>query len=133
MYTPPGFGTVTPYLFINNADEFISFLKLAFGGIEIGRTLMPNGKIANAQIKIGTTTIMLSEASEKYKQTFSSFYLYVEDAKLSIQNAIYAGAKLEMPISEMPYGDLQGGVVDPFGNLWWISQRIIKKPYFEKQ
>jgi PhnB protein len=30
---------------------------------------------------------------------------------------------------EMPYGDKQGGVTDPAGNIWWISQRLVEKPY----
>jgi PhnB protein len=29
----------------------------------------------------------------------------------------------------MPYGDRQGGVRDPAGNIWWISQRIVRAPY----
>jgi len=26
---------------------------------------------------------------------------------------------------DMPYGDRQGGVVDPCGNTWWISTRLV--------
>jgi len=29
----------------------------------------------------------------------------------------------------MPYQDRQGGVKDPFENLWWISQRLVDEPY----
>jgi PhnB protein len=43
--------------------------------------------------------------------------------------AIAAGAVLEMAVGDMPYGDRQGGVRDPHGNIWWISQRLIKAPY----
>jgi PhnB protein len=44
--------------------------------------------------------------------------------------AIAAGARLEMQVADMPYGDRQGGVVDPSGNIWWISQRIAESAYF---
>ena len=47
-----------------------------------------------------------------------------------MKKAIENGAALEMEAGDMPYGDRQGGVVDPFGNLWWISQRLVKEPYF---
>ncbi len=27
------------------------------------------------------------------------------------------------------YGDRQGGVRDAWGNIWWISQRLVDGPY----
>ncbi|AIT05260.1 hypothetical protein MC45_01155 [Sphingomonas taxi] len=29
----------------------------------------------------------------------------------------------------MPYGDRQGEVRDPAGNIWWVSQRTTADPY----
>jgi PhnB protein len=34
-----------------------------------------------------------------------------------------------MEVADMPYGDRQGGVRDAWGNLWWISQRLVDAPY----
>jgi PhnB protein len=34
-----------------------------------------------------------------------------------------------MEVADMPYGDRQGGVEDPSGNIWWISQRLVEEPY----
>jgi len=34
-----------------------------------------------------------------------------------------------MEPTNMPYGDRQGGVRDPFGHIWWITTRIDQKPY----
>ena len=39
------------------------------------------------------------------------------------------GTALEMEAADMPYGDRQGGVRDPNGNIWWISQRVVHEPY----
>jgi len=36
---------------------------------------------------------------------------------------------LEIEVGDMPYGDRQGGVKDPHGNIWWISQRTLHDPY----
>jgi len=33
MYVPPGFGTVTPYFFVHNAEGFVAFLVSGLGGI----------------------------------------------------------------------------------------------------
>ncbi len=130
MYIPDGFNTVTPYFFVRDADRFVEFLKAAFNSHELGRSTRPDGKIANAQVRIGTSTLMVSEAPEKYQSMRGAYYLYVENADASMKRAIENGAILEMEVGDMPYGDRQGGVVDPFGNIWWLSQRLEHKPYF---
>jgi PhnB protein len=129
MYMPPGFATVTLYLLVESADRFVSFLVAGLGGREMLRTLRPDGKIANAQIAIGTSTLMVSEATPRYPAMPASYYLYVEDAHSAMQTALNAGATLEMAVQDMTYGDRQGGVRDPAGNIWWISQRLVQAPY----
>lgn len=130
MIVPQGFGTVAPYLFVNNAAAFGVFLEAAFGGEEVGRTTRPGNIIANLQIRIGSTTLMISEASDRYPAMPSAFYIYVEDAVSSMSQAIAAGATSELEVMDMDYGDRQGGVRDPFGNIWWVSQRLVETPYF---
>lgn len=130
MTEPKGFSTITPYFFVRNADAFIGFLKDAFGAIEIGRNLRPDNKIGNAQLRIGNASIMISEESPNYPAMPASYYLYVSDCDQVMSMAIRAGAKLEMEISNMPYGDRQGGVRDKFGNIWWISQRLTDADYY---
>lgn len=128
MYIPPGFGTVAPYLFAKDAERLVSFLIDGLGGAETCRT-MREGVIANCQVAIGTTTLMVSEAADRFPPSRSSFYLYVEDADRSTQRALDAGAILVMKVADMPYGDRQSGVADPAGNIWWISQRLVEQPY----
>lgn len=129
MYVPPGFNTVTPYFFVENAEAFVAFLVNAFDGVESHRSMRPDGKIANAQVRIGTSTVMVSEASARYRPMEGAFYLYVENADASMQRALEHGAVLEMEVGDMPYGDRQGGARDGHGNIWWISQRIVHEPY----
>lgn len=129
MYIPQGFSTVTPYIFVQDAENFVRFMYQAFDASERCRSLRPDGRIANTQLQIGNTTLMASEASEAYPAMPSAYYLYVEDADASMASALAAGASLEMEVADMSYGDRQGGVRDPFGNIWWISQRLIDAPY----
>jgi PhnB protein len=129
MYIPPGFGSVTPYFFAADAECLVRFLVAGLGGTETCRTMRPDGCIANAQVLIGTSTVMVSEATEQYPAMRGAFYLYVENADESMRRALEHGATLEMPVADMPYGDRQGGVRDPNGNLWWISQRFVEEPY----
>ncbi|MEO8672832.1 MAG: VOC family protein [Tahibacter sp.] len=129
MNLPPGFGTVTPYLFVTGAETIATFLVQGLGGEELQRSLRDDGKIANVQVRIGTTTLMLSEASARYPAMPASYYLYVDNADESMRRAIAHGATLEMAVQDMPYDDRQGGVRDVAGNIWWISQRLVEGPY----
>lgn len=130
MTTPAGFATVTPYFFVDEADAFVRFLVEGLGGREIGVHYRPDGAIANAQVLIGTATVMVSEASGDYPAMPASYYLYVDDAHAAMTQAMKAGATQIMAVDDMPYGDRQGGVRDPHGNIWWISQRLTDAPYY---
>lgn len=129
MYIPPGFATVTPYFFVQGAEAFVRFLRDGLGGVEVLRSMRPDGAIANAQVSIGAQTVMVSEASPQYPPMPGSYYLYVENADAAMARALAAGAILEMDVGDMPYGDRQGGVRDAHGNIWWISQRLVEAPY----
>ena len=37
MHLPEGFAVVTPYIFVDGADEYVRFLEAAFGARELGR------------------------------------------------------------------------------------------------
>jgi hypothetical protein len=52
MYIPPGFGTVTPYFVVADAERFVVFLVKGLGGREILRSMRPDGRIANAQVAL---------------------------------------------------------------------------------
>ena len=128
MIIPPGFSTVTPYFFVDDAPKFLEFLVAGLGGDELSRH-MNGDRIANAMVRLGTSTVMVSEASPEYPAMPASYYIYVENADASMARAVAAGATKIMDVADMPYQDRQGGVRDPFGNLWWISQRLVEGPY----
>jgi len=130
MHVPKGFAVVTPYIFADGAGEYVRFLEAVFGAREIGRSTAPNGRIANCQLQFSTTTIMVSEASEQFPATHGAYYFYVADADAAMAKAEQAGAQKIMDVGDMPYGDRQGGVRDPAGNIWWVSQRMTAEPYF---
>ena len=102
MYIPPGFNTVTPYFFVSNAEAFVRFLVQGLGGTETCRTKRPNGLIANVQVQLGSSTVMVSEATERYKPMTAAYYLYVEDADASMLRALKQGAMLEMEVAICP-------------------------------
>ncbi|MEO8664030.1 MAG: VOC family protein [Ignavibacteria bacterium] len=121
---PEGFHTITPYLMIKDAPGFIDFLKKAFNAKEITRANNPDGGIMHAEVKIGDSMIMLTEASEKYPPAHSFYYLYVPDTDAAYKQALEAGAKSEMEPADQFYGDRSAGVKDPYGITWWIGTHI---------
>ena len=128
MTTPPGFATVTPYIFADDAPSFCRFLTEGLGAQELGREL-DGERIANAQFRIGNTTLMVSEAGRGFDAMPASYYLYVDNADVAHERAIAAGAVEVSPVRDQPYGDRQGGVRDRHGNYWWISQRLVEGGY----
>jgi len=75
MLIPNGFAGVTPYLFVEDASDYVRFLGAAFGAEEIGRSLTPSGQIANCQVRLSGTTIMISEASAAFPPSQAALYL----------------------------------------------------------
>ncbi len=128
-YRPEGFTSVNPYLFAEDPEGLIDFLKKAFDAKEINRSTMPNGDIANSIVKVGDSCFMVSQARDQFLGMRTSFYLFVNDVDLVYDKALECGAKSELQPMDMTYDDRQGGVVDPEGNYWWISKRLKEEQY----
>ena len=131
-YRPNGFGTVNGYLFTENPKELIEFLNKAFYAEEISRSNNPkNGDIANVILKIGDSCFMISQARGQFLNMRTAFYLYVDNVDEIHKRAVDNGAKVEFDPTDMDYQDRQSGIIDPSGNYWWISKRLVKKDYGE--
>ena len=71
---PNGYHTVTPYILVQGADKLIDFVKRAFDAKETERYSTPDGTIGHAEIRIGDSLIMISEAQgEEYKPMAAGF------------------------------------------------------------
>jgi len=131
-FKPEGFGTVNGYLFSEKPNELIDFLKYAFYAEEINRSVNPqNGDIANVILKIGSSCFMVSQARDQFLNMRTAFYLFVENVDEIHKRAVEKGAKVEFEPADMDYEDRQSGIIDPSGNYWWISKRLVKKGYHE--
>jgi len=117
---PEGYHAVTPFLVLKEAHRAIEFYKRAFGAEERFRMPTPDGKVAHAELQIGDSVVMLSEAIQE-PVTSASMYLYVPNVDAVCQRAVAAGAEAAMPPTDMFWGDRFGRVVDPFGVRWGIA------------
>ncbi len=123
MAARAGFTTLFPYILVVDAAPYIDFLIHGLGGNEIDRTVH-DGRIANCQIRFGDTTIMVGEGSAEFPPGQINLYFYVDDADAAVARALEHGGSLISAVGDRPYGDRQGGVADPRGNIWWMSQPL---------
>lgn len=121
---PEGLRAVTPYLAMENASSFIHFLKEAFGAEERLLVQSPDGVVQHAKIRIGDSILEMSDAHEPYLPKPCAIHLYVPDTDALYERALKAGARSLMPPADQPYGDRSAGVIDPFGNHWFIATHI---------
>lgn len=126
---PKGYYAVTPSIVVRGAAEAIEFYKKAFGAKELNRMTEPSGKVMHAEIRIGDSIVMLGD---EYPQMgavsplglngrAASLMIYTRDADALFNQALAAGAKVAMPLTDMFWGDRYGRVVDPYGHDWQIA------------
>jgi PhnB protein len=129
---PPGYHAVTPYIVCRGAAKAIEFYKKAFGAKEKYRMAGPNGAIMHAEILIGNSVVMLGDempamgatAPETIGGTASGLFMYLPDVDKAYAKAIAAGAKAEMPPTDMFWGDRYCKFSDPFGHKWSMATHI---------
>jgi uncharacterized glyoxalase superfamily protein PhnB len=121
---PSHYQRVIPYLIVKGASELMDFLKTVFSAEETERMSMPDGTVAHGEIKIGDSTIMISEASEMYKANPTMLYVYVEDVDEVYKKALEAGAKSVKEPENQFYGDRSCMVTDATGNSWGIATHV---------
>ncbi len=128
-YIRAGFLTITPYILVGGAAKFIDFLVEAFGAVEKGRVPMPDGKIMHAEVKLGDSTIELSDGNEQYAPSPVTIHLTVPDAEAAYRRALKAGAISLYEPGMQFWGENESGVRDPFGNELYITPPAKKYPH----
>ncbi|RKR84653.1 putative glyoxalase superfamily protein PhnB [Mucilaginibacter gracilis] len=123
---PDHYTSVTPWIISQSSAKLIEFLKAAFDAEEIPHSRITNkeGIIIHVVVKIGDALIMLFDSREGWPPTPSFLNLYVEDVEDVYQKSIEFGAKSVTDITALWFGEKVCRILDPFGNLWWINQRI---------
>ena len=118
-----GFRTVTPYIFLPEAEEMIAFVQKVFAGVETGRSAHESGAL-HAEVRIGDSMLMIG-GGPAYKGPRKPMLLrvLVSDCDSVYQRALDAGAVSTLAITEN-YGERFGCVRDRFDNQWIISTQI---------
>src|SRR5919204_1984775 len=133
---PEGYNTVTPYLAVDDAAAAIEYYKRVFGAKERVRMEAPGGKIGHAELELGDSLLMLSDAfpqsttrpPKELGGTSASVFLYVEDVDAVVKRAVESGAEITMEVADQFWGDRFCSVTDPFGPAWGIATHVEDVP-----
>lgn len=127
---------IIPYLTIagGRAAEAVDFYRAAFGAEEVERHAAEDGKrLMHAHLKLNGGELMLSDDFPEYgnrapagRPEGQRLHLYVSDADTIWNQAVAAGASVEMPLADQFWGDRYGQLRDPFGHAWSIGAPIGK-------
>jgi PhnB protein len=122
--------TYVPVLSIKSGVSDIDFYKKAFGAIELWRLNNHDGSVHVAAFEIDGAIFRLHEegagslSPDKADNTTVTIGLTADDVHAVVEQAVVAGAILESPVVDYPYGYRQGEIKDPFGHRWLIEKLL---------
>jgi PhnB protein len=125
---PENYHSITANLVCRNAARAIDFYKAVFGATEIVRIPGPDGKIMHAVLKIGDSRIFVNDPMGKVAANpepgaanLLSLHVYVANVDAIFNRAVENGARVEMHVQDMFWGDRYGKFTDPFGQQCGIA------------
>jgi uncharacterized glyoxalase superfamily protein PhnB len=116
-------AAIFPALKYDDAPAAIDWLGKAFGFSK--HMVVPNesGGIAHAELRIGGAMIMLGspgkpDPANPWTTERYGTYVQIGDIEEHYARAVAAGAKIERPLADTPYGAREYTARDPGGHLW---------------
>ena len=122
-------GRLTPYLAVRDARRALHWYRDVFAAQPLGEPIvMPDGRIGHAELELHGAVLYLAdehpqigvEAPRPDHGAAVTLHLQVEDVDSLTERATGAGATLERPPTDNPYGRV-AVVRDPFGHRWMLN------------
>ena len=119
------FTGIVPYLFYDDAAAALDWYARVFGFEEIGRWATPEGRIHNADMRVGNTELWL-DGSGVYQVTDSRpawVGVWVDDVDAMHERVQAAGVACDPPV-DREFGVRMLTVDDGMGHLWGFMKRV---------
>lgn len=122
--------TVTPYLIVDGGHEAIDWYVEVFGAQEVSRATGAAGRVAHAELRIGTSTVFIGDEHPHFEDIFAppriggtAVYLALEtdDVQAIFERAVTAGADAIRQPTDPSLPLHTAKVRDPFGHIWLIT------------
>ncbi|MDX6280816.1 MAG: PhnB protein [Kribbellaceae bacterium] len=122
---PGGKGTVTPYVAVRGAAEWLEFVEWTFGTEQAFKVLNEDGTVGHAEVTVGDSVLMAFDAKAEWPDTPSLLSVFVDDVDAVLARALEAGASVvtELTTSRI-VGDRGCRIKDPQGNIWWLQTHL---------
>ncbi len=128
---PEGYHSITPQITCRDAAAAIDFYKNVLGAKELMRMSGPDGRVMHAELQVGDSRLMVNDefpgmatAPPPTAVHSSSVFVYTEDVDALFERAVQASARVDMPLSNMFWGDRYGKFTDPFGHQWGVATHV---------
>ena len=121
---PQGYGTICPFIVVDNVERQVAFLQAAFDANIKGVLKNADGMSVHAEIIIGNSVIMLGKGSDALASQPSMNYIYVTDADSVYKKALEFGAVSVYEPDDKFYGIREAGFKDLSNNTWFIAQHL---------
>jgi PhnB protein len=136
--------SIMPFLNIEGVASAVDFYQRVFGATVLMRDEEPSGIVSHAMLKMGDTTVMLSDPTSvdvqqndvnhltrsprSYGGSPVQMYIYVADVDQVVKRAIANGARAIDQVENRDWGDRCGGIEDPYGHIWFVGTPLKDVP-----
>jgi PhnB protein len=92
----------------------------------------PGGVVMHAELQIGDSKVFLNDTMSKTglhtpadgETNIQYLHVYMPDVDAVYNCAVKAGARVDMVLADMFWGDRYGKITDPFGQQWGLATHI---------
>jgi uncharacterized glyoxalase superfamily protein PhnB len=120
----PSMSALIPYLIVRDARAALTWYADALGARTVGDPYLDGDRIGHAELEVAGATLYLADAYPELGLTGPddgrvavTLHLSVPDVDGAMTRAESAGATVERPAADAPYGRI-GVIVDPYGHRW---------------
>jgi uncharacterized glyoxalase superfamily protein PhnB len=126
------FTRTIPLLTYRDLAAAHDFLVRAFGFEPGGVERAADGTPVHGEVRIGETTIWLHRVTAEHRlesplsaeANHSGLVVHVDDVDRHYERTLAAGADIEKPPTDQPYGQREYGVRDLEGHRWWFATPV---------
>jgi MerR family transcriptional regulator, thiopeptide resistance regulator len=130
-------GTITqpaiiPILVYEDIEAAHNFLVETFGFTSGGLHRTEDGTVVHGEVRMGDAAVWLHAVAEEHqmatprgsKQSYGGLEVIVEDVDAHHARSKAAGARIERPPTDQPYGLREYSARDPENHRWWFSSLL---------
>ncbi len=125
--------SLVPCLVVPDGAAAVEFYQSAFDAVELSRHTDDDGRVTRAELRVGGSPVRIREERNEELEPGSpamtggeavTVNLYARNADELLARAVDAGAILLLPMREEAPGERIGGLIDPFGHIWYLSTHV---------